>query len=168
MAIPFAHAKSCLGWTLRQRHKCLSPPSKPVDVDSLQNPKSLSQHQRCGYYDRREPLAMLITSTPTIEGRTILHYRGLVTGETIIGANIFRDILASITDVIGGRSKAYEDALMTARENAIQEMKSRALMLQANAIVGVDLDYEVFGEGGMMMVSVSGTAVLLEGYPDPS
>ena len=111
---------------------------------------------------------MLVTSTPTIEGRKILHYRGLVTGETIIGANIFRDILAGITDIIGGRSKAYEDALMTARENAIQEMKSRALMMQANAIVGVDLDYEVFGEGGMMMVSVSGTAVLLEGGLPPA
>jgi len=91
---------------------------------------------------------MLITTTPTIEGRKILHYRGLVTGETIIGANIFRDILASITDVIGGRSKAYEDALMTARDNAIEEMKNRATLMQANAIVGIDLDYEVFGEGG--------------------
>ena len=104
---------------------------------------------------------MLITTTPTVEGRQILHYRGLVTGETIIGANIFRDILASITDVIGGRSQAYEDALMTARNNALEEMTQRARLM--NAIVGVDLDYEVFGQGGMMMVSVSGTAVLLEG-----
>ena len=106
---------------------------------------------------------MLITTTPTVEGRQILHYRGLVTGETIIGANIFRDILASITDVIGGRSQAYEDALMTARNNALEEMTQRARLMNANAIVGVDLDYEVFGQGGMMMVSVSGTAVLLEG-----
>ena len=106
---------------------------------------------------------MLITTTPTVEGRQILHYWGLVTGETIIGANIFRDILASITDVIGGRSQAYEDALMTARNNALEEMTQRARLMNANAIVGVDLDYEVFGQGGMMMVSVSGTAVLLEG-----
>ena len=106
---------------------------------------------------------MLITTTPTVEGRQILHYQGLVTGETIIGANIFRDILASITDVIGGRSQAYEDALMTARNNAREEMTQRARLMNANAIVGVDLDYEVFGQGGMMMVSVSGTAVLLEG-----
>ena len=106
---------------------------------------------------------MLITTTPTVEGRQILRYRGLVTGETIIGANIFRDILASITDVIGGRSQAYEDALMTARNNALEEMTQRARLMNANAIVGVDLDYEVFGQGGMMMVSMSGTAVLLEG-----
>ena len=106
---------------------------------------------------------MLITTTPTVEGRQILHCRGLATGETIIGANIFRDILARITDVIGGRSQAYEDALMTARNNALEEMTQRARLMNANAIVGVDLDYEVFGQGGMMMVSVSGTAVLLEG-----
>ena len=107
---------------------------------------------------------MLITSTPTIEGRKILHYRGLVTGETIIGANIFRDILAGITDVIGGRSKAYEDALMTARENAIEEMKSRASGMQANAIVGVDLDYSEFSGGGrsMLFIVANGTAVKLQ------
>lgn len=106
---------------------------------------------------------MLITTTPTVEGQHVLHYRGLVTGEAIIGANLFRDLLASMRDMIGGRSRAYEEALDTARQAATEEMVVRAKNMKANAIIGVDLDYEVFGEGGMMLVSVSGTAVLLDG-----
>jgi uncharacterized protein YbjQ (UPF0145 family) len=104
---------------------------------------------------------MLITTTPTVEGRNIIHYRGLLTGEAIIGANIFRDMLASMTDIIGGRSRAYEQALEKARQVATEEMVARATAMKANAVIGVDIDYEVFGEGGMMMVSLSGTAVLL-------
>ncbi|MDB4677896.1 heavy metal-binding domain-containing protein [Synechococcus sp. AH-551-A21] len=106
---------------------------------------------------------MLITTTPTVEGRNIIHYRGLVTGEAIIGANIFRDMLASMRDIIGGRSRAYEQALEKARQVATDEMVERATIMKANAVIGVDIDYEVFGEGGMMMVSLSGTAVLLSG-----
>ena len=106
---------------------------------------------------------MLITTTPTVEGRSIIHYRGLVTGEAIIGANIFRDMLASMRDIIGGRSRAYEQALEKARQVATDEMVERATTMIANAVIGVDIDYEVFGEGGMMMVSLSGTAVLLSG-----
>jgi uncharacterized protein YbjQ (UPF0145 family) len=106
---------------------------------------------------------MLITTTPTVEGRSIIHYRGLVTGEAIIGANIFRDMLASMRDIIGGPSRAYEQALEKARQVATDEMVERATTMKANAVIGVDIDYEVFGEGGMMMVSLSGTAVLLSG-----
>ena len=106
---------------------------------------------------------MLITTTPNVEGQQVIHYRGLVTGEAIIGANIFRDLLASMRDIVGGRSKAYEEALEKTRHAATEEMISRAIALKANAVIGVDLDYEVFGEGGMMLVSVSGTAVLLDG-----
>ena len=106
---------------------------------------------------------MLITTTHTVEGRRIIHYRGLVTGEAIIGANIFRDMLASMRDIIGGRSRAYEQALEKARQVATEEIIERATAINANAVIGVDIDYEVFGEGGMMMVSLSGTAVLLSG-----
>lgn len=106
---------------------------------------------------------MLITTTPTVEGQRVIHYRGLVTGEAIIGANIFRDLLASMRDIVGGRSRAYEEALEKARQAATEEMIKRALGMNANAVIGVDLDYEVFGDGGMMLVSVSGTAVLLDG-----
>ena len=106
---------------------------------------------------------MLITTTPNVEGQQVIHYRGLVTGEAIIGANIFRDLLSSMRDIVGGRSKAYEEALEKTRHAATEEMISRAIALKANAVIGVDLDYEVFGEGGMMLVSVSGTAVLLDG-----
>ena len=106
---------------------------------------------------------MLITTTPSVEGQQVIHYRALVTGEEIIGANIFRDLLASMRDIVGCRSRAYEEALEKARHAATEEMISRAIALNANAVIGVDLDYEVFGEGGMMLVSMSGTAVLLEG-----
>jgi len=104
---------------------------------------------------------MLVTTTPNVEGYRITSYYGLVTGETIMGANIFRDFLASITDVVGGRSGAYENKLKEAREIAIGEMTSQAQRLGANAVVGVDLDYEVIRDG-MLMVTVSGTAVRVE------
>ena len=102
---------------------------------------------------------MIISTTPTLEGKPIKEYKGVVTGETIIGANIFRDIFASIRDIVGGRSGAYEEVLREARQTALNEMADKARALGANAVVGVDLDYEVIGQGGsMLMVSASGTA----------
>lgn len=101
---------------------------------------------------------MYITTTPTLEGRPILDYVGIVTGEAIMGANIVRDFLASITDVVGGRSGTYESKLKEARDVAIGEMIDQARRMGANAIVGIDIDYEVVREG-MLMVAVSGTAV---------
>ncbi|MEV5024658.1 YbjQ family protein [Paenibacillus sp. LPE1-1-1.1] len=103
---------------------------------------------------------MLITTTPTIEGRPIQDYVGVVTGEAIMGANVVRDFFASITDIVGGRSGAYESKLKEARDVAIDEMKNQAAKLGANAIVAIDIDYEVVREG-MLMVAVSGTAVRL-------
>ena len=106
---------------------------------------------------------MLISTTPTLEGRRIREYRGIVTGEAILGANVFRDFFASIRDVVGGRSAAYEKELRKAREAALAALQDAARELGANAVVGVDLDYEVLGTGnGMLMVSVSGTAVVVE------
>ncbi len=105
---------------------------------------------------------MLITTTPTIEGKQIERYHGIVTGEAILGANIFKDIFAGIRDIIGGRSAAYERELQRARELAMEEMEAQAREQGANAILGVDIDYETItlsGGGGMLMVSVSGTAV---------
>lgn len=103
---------------------------------------------------------MIVTTTPSIDGRRIQSYLGIVTGEAILGANVFRDFFASITDIVGGRSAAYEQELSRAREIALNEMQERALTLGADAVVGVDIDYEVLREG-MMMVSASGTAVRL-------
>ncbi len=106
---------------------------------------------------------MILTTTPTIEGKTIREYRGIVTGEAIVGANIFRDFLAGIRDIVGGRSAAYEKELHTAREIALREMEDAARAQGGTAVVGIDLDYEVVGQGGsMLMVSVSGTAVTTE------
>jgi uncharacterized protein YbjQ (UPF0145 family) len=104
---------------------------------------------------------MLITTTAVLDGHTITTYHGLVTGEAILGANVFRDFFASIRDVIGGRSGSYEQSLRQAKEIALREMTEEAQRLGANAIVGVDLDYETIevGGGGMLMVSASGTAV---------
>lgn len=105
---------------------------------------------------------MIVTTTPNVEGRAIREYRGVVTGEAIIGANFLKDWFASIRDIVGGRSGAYEKTLRSARETAFAEMQEAAEALGANAIVGVDLDYEVLGEtNGMLMVAVSGTAVVL-------
>tara|TARA_R110002020_G_scaffold47767_15_gene136368 strand:+ start:492 stop:830 length:339 start_codon:yes stop_codon:yes gene_type:complete len=103
---------------------------------------------------------MIVTTTNSIEGRSIAEYKGIVVGETIMGANVFRDFLAGVTDVIGGRSGAYESKMNEARETALAEMQNHARQMGANAIVGVDLDYEVVREG-MLMVSASGTAVVL-------
>jgi uncharacterized protein YbjQ (UPF0145 family) len=106
---------------------------------------------------------VIITTTPTIEGKRIKEYRGVVTGEAILGANLFRDLLADLRDIIGGRSAAYEKELSKARELAFQEIEDAARRLGANAIIGLDIDYEVLGkENGMLMVSVSGTAVVVE------
>lgn len=103
---------------------------------------------------------MMITTTPSVEGRSIEEYLGVVTGEAIIGANIIKDIFAGIRDVVGGRSGSYENALRGAREEALREMAQEARARGADAVVGVDLDYEVLGRsGGMLMVAASGTAV---------
>jgi uncharacterized protein YbjQ (UPF0145 family) len=105
---------------------------------------------------------MLITTTPTVQGAEIETYYGIVTGEAILGANIFKDFFAGIRDIVGGRSAAYEEELQRARDTAIDEMAMEAEALSANAVVGVDLDYETIqvGRGGtMLMVSASGTAV---------
>ena len=106
---------------------------------------------------------MILTTTPSIEGRKIVTYLGVITGEAIMGANIMRDLFASITDVIGGRSGAYEEKLQEARNIALRELEERASRSGANAVVGIDLDYEVVGQSGsMLMVSASGTAVRVE------
>lgn len=101
---------------------------------------------------------MLFTTTPNIEGKKIVHYFGIVTGETIIGANMFRDIFANIRDIVGGRSKAYEEVLQEAKNIALKEMGEHAALMGANAVIGVDLDYETIN-GSMLMVTASGTAV---------
>ncbi len=108
---------------------------------------------------------MIISTTPTLEGKRIREYRGMVTGEAILGANIFRDFFAGITDIVGGRSAAYEQELRKAQEIATREMAEDARRLGGNAVVGVDLDYETItmgGNGGMLMVSATGTAVVVE------
>lgn len=105
---------------------------------------------------------MIVTTTPTVEGHPIRQYLGIVQGETILGANIVRDFMASITDIIGGRSAAYEQSLREAREIALNEMIQQAQEKGANAVVGIDLDYETIGQGSMLMVSVSGTAVVID------
>ncbi len=104
---------------------------------------------------------MLMTTTPTLQGKTIKNYLGVICGEAIMGANIVRDLFASITDIVGGRSGAYEEKLAQARKIALDEMGAQARKMGANAVVGIDLDYEVIREG-MLMVTASGTAVILE------
>jgi uncharacterized protein YbjQ (UPF0145 family) len=105
---------------------------------------------------------MILTTTHSIDGRPVRTYLGLVTGEAILGANLFRDLFAGIRDVVGGRSAAYEKELANARETAVREMTERAQQLGADAIVGIDLDYEVLGaQSSMLMVNASGTAVKL-------
>jgi uncharacterized protein YbjQ (UPF0145 family) len=106
---------------------------------------------------------MLVTTTPNIEGRKITNYCGVVAGEAILGANVFKDLFAGIRDLVGGRSATYERELQRARDIAIDELTEKAAALGGNAVVGVDLDYEVLGQGnGMLMVSASGTAVVVE------
>ena len=103
---------------------------------------------------------MIVTTTNTIEGREIVEYKGIVTGEAILGTNVFRDFFASIRDIVGGRSGAYEKELRKAREIAFEELSEQAKALGANAVVGIDIDYETVGkDSSMLMVSVSGTAV---------
>lgn len=105
---------------------------------------------------------MILTTTPSIEGKKIERYLGVVVGEAILGANLFKDLFAGIRDIVGGRSGAYEKELQRARETAMEELTERARQLGANAVVGIDLDYEVIGQSGsMLMVSVSGTAVVV-------
>jgi uncharacterized protein YbjQ (UPF0145 family) len=105
---------------------------------------------------------MILTTTPTIEGRSVKTYLGIVTGEAIVGANIFKDMFAAIRDVVGGRAAAYEQTLTEAKDMAMTEMQQRAEQLGADAILSIDLDYEVLGKNnGMLMVSASGTAVKL-------
>ena len=106
---------------------------------------------------------MIITTTNSIEGRSIREYRGIAFGEVITGIDMFRDLGASLTNIFGGRSAGYEDELQNAREEALREVERRAADLGANAVVGVDVDYEVLGSNnGMLMVSASGTAVVID------
>lgn len=105
---------------------------------------------------------MQMTTTPSIEGRTIVRYCGIVAGEAVLGANVFKDLFASIRDIVGGRSGTYEGELRKARQIALEELASQARELGADAVVGIDIDYEVLGEkNGMLMVTASGTAVQL-------
>ena len=105
---------------------------------------------------------MLVTTTPSVEGKTIAKYCGLVTGEAILGANIIRDLFAGVRDIVGGRSGSYEKELRQARAIALKDLEEEAEKVGANAVIGIDLDYEVVGQGGsMLMVSVSGTAVVV-------
>lgn len=107
--------------------------------------------------------AMIVTTTPNIEGKRITQYLGVVTGEAVMGTNLFRDLFAGIRDIVGGRSGSYEKELRKARDVAFEEIQAAAAQLGANAVVGIDIDYEVLGEkNGMLMVSVSGTAVKCE------
>lgn len=105
---------------------------------------------------------MIVTTTSTLQGREIAEYKGIVTGEAILGANVFKDFFAGIRDIVGGRSGAYEQELAKARTIALQEMQQQAAALGANGVIGVDLDYETVGQNGsMLMVSATGTAVLV-------
>ena len=106
---------------------------------------------------------MLVSSTPSIEGKKVKEYLGLVSGEAIMGANLFKDLFANIRDIVGGRSGAYEEELKKAKSIALEEMEQEAVDKGANAVISVDLDYETVGQNGsMLMVSASGTAVILE------
>ena len=106
---------------------------------------------------------MIITTTPAIEGKKIVEYKGIVFGEVISGVNMVKDMMAGLTNIFGGRSNTYETELINARQNALREMEERAVQLGANAVVGVDIDYEVLGaDNGMLMVTASGTAVRCE------
>jgi len=103
---------------------------------------------------------MIISTTASLDGRPVQQYLGVVTGEVIVGANLFKDLFAGIRDIVGGRAGSYESTLRSARDTAFQELEAEAVQLGANAVIGVDIDYEVIGkEGSMLMVSVSGTAV---------
>jgi uncharacterized protein YbjQ (UPF0145 family) len=106
---------------------------------------------------------MQLTTTPSIEGKHVVKYCGVIAGEAILGANLFKDLFAGIRDLVGGRSGTYEKELQRAREIALEELRQRAQDLGANAVIGIDIDYEIMGkENGMLMVSASGTAVIVE------
>ena len=106
--------------------------------------------------------AVLVTTTPSVEGRAITEYKGIVTGEAIMGANIFKDLFAGIRDIVGGRSATYERELRRARDSAMEEIRTAATEMGANAVVGIDLDYETVGtNASMLMVTISGTAVVV-------
>ncbi|HEY6916735.1 MAG TPA: heavy metal-binding domain-containing protein [Allosphingosinicella sp.] len=106
---------------------------------------------------------MIVTTTPSVEGRQVAEYLGVVTGEVIVGANIFKDLFAGIRDIVGGRAGSYESTLRDARREAFQELEAEANRVGANAVIGVDIDYEVLGnQSSMLMVTVSGTAVRLD------
>ena len=106
---------------------------------------------------------MIVTTTPSIDGKRITEYKGIVFGEVVSGVNVIKDMAAGLRNFFGGRSETYEGELIEARENAVAEMQSRAAALGANAVVGVDIDYEVLGvDNGMLMVTASGTAVVCE------
>lgn len=108
----------------------------------------------------KDARGVIVSTTPTLEGRPIQDYLGIVTGEVIVGANLFRDLFANIRDIVGGRSGSYERILADARKQAIEELQAEAASLGGNAVVGIDLDYEVIGDrGSMLMVSATGTAV---------
>jgi uncharacterized protein YbjQ (UPF0145 family) len=107
-------------------------------------------------------IEMLVTTTPNIEGKRIIEYKGLVFGEVVSGVDFIKDFAAGLSNFFGGRSRSYEGELIEAREGAVREMVSRAGALGANAVVGVDVDYEVLGQGNMLMVTASGTAVIVE------
>lgn len=111
----------------------------------------------------RKGIKMIVTTTPTVEGKRIVEYKGIVFGEVVSGVNFVKDIAASLSNFFGGRSGSYEDELITARQNALREMEQRAAQMGANAVVGVDIDYEVLGaDNGMLMVTASGTAVYVD------
>ena len=119
-------------------------------------------YQRNNHSKTKKLKIMILTTTPSLEGYPIKNYIGVVTGETIIGANIVKDFFAGIRDIVGGRSGAYEDVLREAKDTAMAEMQQRAQQMGANAIVGIDLDYETVGQGNsMLMVTCSGTAVIV-------
>ncbi|MAT38200.1 MAG: hypothetical protein CL946_01210 [Ectothiorhodospiraceae bacterium] len=106
---------------------------------------------------------MILTTTHTIEGKTIRTYKGIVTGEAIMGANVFKDLFAGIRDIVGGRSATYENELRRAKDIALEELQERAQAAGANAVIGIDLDYETIGQGAsMLMVTASGTAVIID------
>ena len=117
---------------------------------------------RCAAANHKHNKTMLLTTTNIVEGMKITAYHGIVSGETIIGANVIRDFFASVRDFIGGRSGAYEEVLREAKDTALREMEANAARLGANAVIGIDLDYETVGSNGsMLMVTCSGTAVTL-------
>ncbi|MBC2398605.1 uncharacterized protein YbjQ (UPF0145 family) [Clostridium tetanomorphum] len=105
---------------------------------------------------------MIVTTTPMVEGRRVIEYKGIIFGEVVSGVNFVKDFAAGLTNFFGGRSGSYEGELIQAREEALKEMEKRASAIGANAVIGVDIDYEVLGQGNMLMVTASGTAVVIE------